>query len=191
MITYSFFAFVWLISLSMYMHAKSLQPCLTLCDPVDCSPPCSSVHRILWARILEGVAMPSSRGSLQRRDWTRVPCIEGGFFLNEPPGKPGYIYPITTLLVESSISYHQPSPWSSVITKLLNNASAPQIEVNVSLPLEKPLNMKTATFLPATLRLGWKPYETSLKSVLFYSSCYNGIPQTGWLINNINFFLTG
>ena len=119
------------------------------------------------------------------------PALAGGFFLNEPPGKPGYIYPITTLLVESSISYHQPSPWSSVITKLLNNASAPQIEVNVSLPLEKPLNMKTATFLPATLRLGWKPYETSLKSVLFYSSCYNGIPQTGWLINNINFFLTG
>ena len=82
------------------------------------------------------------------------PALAGGFFLNEPPGKPGYIYPITTLLVESSISYHQPSPWSSVITKLLNNASAPQIEVNVSLPLEKPLNMKTATFLPATLRLG-------------------------------------
>jgi len=37
--------------------------CLTLCDPMDCSPPGSSVHGILQARILEWVAMPSSRRS--------------------------------------------------------------------------------------------------------------------------------
>ena len=43
--------------------AKSLQPCLTLCNPMDCSPPGSSVHRILQTRILEYTAMPSSRGS--------------------------------------------------------------------------------------------------------------------------------
>ena len=42
------------------MHAKSLQSCLTLCNPIDCSPPGSSVHRILQGRILEWVAMPSS-----------------------------------------------------------------------------------------------------------------------------------
>ena len=39
------------------MCAKSLQLCLTLCDPVDCSPLGSSVGRILQARILEWVAM--------------------------------------------------------------------------------------------------------------------------------------
>ena len=38
--------------------AKSLQSCLTLCDPVDCSLPGSSVHGILQARILEWVPMP-------------------------------------------------------------------------------------------------------------------------------------
>ena len=38
------------------------QSCLTLCDPVDCSPPGSSVHGILPARILEWVAIPFSRG---------------------------------------------------------------------------------------------------------------------------------
>ena len=43
-------------------HAKSLQLCTILCDPRDCSPPDSSVHGILQARILEWVAMPSSRG---------------------------------------------------------------------------------------------------------------------------------
>ena len=60
---------------SMCMRAKSLQSCLTLCDPMDCSPPGSSVHRILQARILEWVAMPSSRGSSQRRDRIRVSLV--------------------------------------------------------------------------------------------------------------------
>ena len=44
------------------------QSYLTLCDPVDCSPPGSSVMRMLQARILEWVAMPSSRGSSPVRD---------------------------------------------------------------------------------------------------------------------------
>ena len=43
------------------MRTKSLQSCLTLCDPMDHSPPGSSVHAILQARILEWAAMPSSR----------------------------------------------------------------------------------------------------------------------------------
>ena len=41
----------------------SLHSCPTLCDPMDCSPPRASVHGILQARILEWIAMPSSRGS--------------------------------------------------------------------------------------------------------------------------------
>ena len=48
------------------MHACVLSR-VWLCDPVDYSPPGTSVHRILWARILEGVAMLSSRGSSQSR----------------------------------------------------------------------------------------------------------------------------
>ena len=54
------------------MRAKSLQSCLTLCDPMDCSPPGSSVHGILQARILEWVSLSSSRGSSQPRDQTQV-----------------------------------------------------------------------------------------------------------------------
>jgi len=42
--------------------------CLTLCDPLDCSPPGSSVHEIFQARILEWIAIPFSRGSSQPRD---------------------------------------------------------------------------------------------------------------------------
>ena len=46
-----------------------------LCDPVDCSPPGSSVRGILQARILEWIAMPSSMGSSWPRDWTRTSYI--------------------------------------------------------------------------------------------------------------------
>ena len=53
---------------SACVHAKSLQLCLTLCDPMDCSPPGSSVHGILQARILERVVISFSRGSSRPRD---------------------------------------------------------------------------------------------------------------------------
>ena len=56
------------ISCRASMRAKSLQSCLILCNTMGCSPPGSSVHGILKARILEWVAMPSSRGSSQPRD---------------------------------------------------------------------------------------------------------------------------
>jgi len=52
----------------------------TLCDPMDCSLPGSSVHRISHARTLEWVAMPSSRGSSRLGDQTRVSCIASRFF---------------------------------------------------------------------------------------------------------------
>ena len=61
-------------------RAKSLQSCPTLCNPMDCSPPGSSVHGILQARILEWVAVPSSKGSFQPKDQTCVSCIAGRFF---------------------------------------------------------------------------------------------------------------
>ena len=56
----------------MCVCAKSLQSCLTLCDPMDCSPPGSSVQGNLQARTLEWVARPYSRGSSLPRDWTWV-----------------------------------------------------------------------------------------------------------------------
>ena len=56
------------------------QSCLTPCDPMDCSPPGSSVPGILQTRILEWVAIPFSRGSSRPRDRIRVSCITGRFF---------------------------------------------------------------------------------------------------------------
>ena len=57
-------------------QCSDAQLCLTLCDPMDCSPPGSSVHGILQARILEWVAISFSRGSAQPKDWTSgIFCI--------------------------------------------------------------------------------------------------------------------
>ena len=56
------------------------QSCLTLCSPVDCRPPGSSIHGISQARILEWVAMPSSRVSSRPRDGTQVSHTAGRFF---------------------------------------------------------------------------------------------------------------
>ena len=54
---------------------KSLRSCLTLCDPMDCSPPGSSVPGILQARIPEWVAISSSKGSSQPRDQTHISYV--------------------------------------------------------------------------------------------------------------------
>ena len=61
-------------------ESEVAQSCLTLCDSMDCSPPGSSVHGILQARILVWVAISFSRGSSQTRDWTQVSHIAGRFF---------------------------------------------------------------------------------------------------------------
>ena len=63
--------------------------CPTLCDPMDCSPPDSSVHGILQARILEWVAISFSSGSSQSRDQTQVTQLEADSLPTEPPGRVG------------------------------------------------------------------------------------------------------
>ena len=59
--------------------AKVRQLCLTLCDPVDCSPPGFSVHGILQARILEWVAMPFPRGIFPIQILNSNTSLAGGF----------------------------------------------------------------------------------------------------------------
>ena len=60
----------------VYIVGMHVQSCLTLCDPMDHSPPDPSVHGILQARILERAAISSSRESFRPRDWTCVSCID-------------------------------------------------------------------------------------------------------------------
>ena len=60
--------------------AKSLLSCLTLCGPIDSSPPVYPVHGIYQARTLEWVAISFSRGTVQSRNQTGVSCIAGRCF---------------------------------------------------------------------------------------------------------------
>ena len=68
------------------------QSCPTLRDPTDCSPPGSSAHGTLQARILEWVAMPSTRGSSQPTDPTLLFCTAGRFFTVWATWKPKLMY---------------------------------------------------------------------------------------------------
>ena len=68
--------------LSVHLLSCSVtQSCPTLCNPMDCSLPGSSVHGIFQARMLEWIAIPFSRGSSQPRDWTQITYIAGRFFI--------------------------------------------------------------------------------------------------------------
>ena len=71
--------------------AKLRQSCPTLCDPRDGSPPGSRVPGILQARILEWVAMPSSKRSSRLRIELEPPALAGRFFTIEPPGSPKHL----------------------------------------------------------------------------------------------------
>ena len=74
------------ISRGSYLPATHLHKLHSFWDPMDCSPPGSSVHVISQVRLLKWVAISSSKGSFQPRDQIRVSCIAGGFFTTEPPG---------------------------------------------------------------------------------------------------------
>ena len=79
------------------------QSCLILCDPMKYSPPCSSVHGILQARILEWVAIPFSRGS----SWPGSPALKADFFFPlSHHGIPSsaQFYPKTTIPISHPIS---------------------------------------------------------------------------------------
>ena len=69
--------------ISLCMHAKSLQLCQTLCDPMDCSPPGSSVRGILCAKILKWVALSYSGDLPNPRiepSCPMSPALAGRFF---------------------------------------------------------------------------------------------------------------
>ena len=135
--------------------AKLLQSCLTLFNPMDCSLPGSSVHGISQARILEWVAVPSSRGSSRPRDPSRisyVSCIGSWFFTLsaawEAPvfSQSGASNPrLKTMLLSIAcitchtsliallpeLALHHPSPWKNCLTQKLS--SEPKRLVTIAL----------------------------------------------------------
>ena len=87
----TFFRIDLLGDMYIYLYLDKMKVLVTshvwLCDPIDCGPPGSSVHGILQARILEWVAIPSSRGSSQLRDRTQGSLsLQADSSPSEPPG---------------------------------------------------------------------------------------------------------
>ena len=78
--------------ISLHSESEVTQLCPTLCDPMDCSLPSSSIHGILQARILEWVAISFSRGSSRPRDRTQVSHIAGRRFNLWATRKPISLY---------------------------------------------------------------------------------------------------
>ena len=80
--------------LAEHIHSVT-QFCPTLCEPMGCHLPGSSVHGISQTRILEWAAIPFSRASSRPRDWTKVSWIAGGLFIiwATSEGHVIYIYP--------------------------------------------------------------------------------------------------
>ena len=95
------------------VYAQPLQSPLTLCDPLECSLPGSSVHGIFQARMLEWVVTYFSRGSSPPRDRARTSsifCTAGRFFTAEPLGSPLKSNPIQFKLTQSTAGLEQGSP---------------------------------------------------------------------------------
>ena len=69
------YEFPFSVTLLFFLACICAQLCLTLCDPMDCSLPVSSVHGISQARTLEWVVISYSRGSFRPRDQTFISCI--------------------------------------------------------------------------------------------------------------------
>ena len=85
---------------SLYVLCLVPQLCLTLFEPMDGNQPGSSVHGISQARILEGVAIPFSRGSSQLRDQTQSPALQADYLPSEAPGKPKNIGVVSLALLQ-------------------------------------------------------------------------------------------
>ena len=125
---------------------KLLQSCLTLCNPVDCSPSGSSVRGILQTRIPEWVAMSSSKGSSQQRDWTyslMSPALAGEFFT-------------------TSASWEAPKKYFGVHEKVLpQKCRIISFILNTPLASTKNLNSKTQNGIIVCKYLNYLPEKKS------------------------------
>ena len=105
------------ITHKLYYACICAQSCLTLGDPMGCSPPGSSAHGIFQARIPECIAISSSRRFSRPRNHSisGVSCIIRGLFTTEPPGKSHTLYYTRAL---------NPTPFSSASTPITENTRA-------------------------------------------------------------------
>ena len=162
------------------MHVKSLQLCPTLWDPVDCSPPGSSVHGILQARILEWVAMLSSRGSSQPRS----PTLQ----VDSPPlgHQASHIPPLSWVFLISSGSYPSRSSQrtelsSCAVLQLPTGYLFHMCDVNPNLPVHPTLSLPTPVnthLFSTSVTLLYFDLQTGFLRIYIYKSIKaNSFPE--------------
>ena len=165
------------------------QLCPTLCDPVDCSLPGSSVQGISQARILEWVAISFSRGSSLPRDQTQVFCIAGRHFTVWASREAFYFAPIPCTLKSISSEfcfYNCKKKKSNNHTALMKSITQLHHHWYFSEHLSDPF---LARFARPSLRLSHSPVTfsrgvaalTSSSSILeFQKSSLSGISHRKW-----------
>ena len=111
---------------------------LTLCDPMDCSPPGSSVHGILQARIPEWIAFSFSRGFPDPGIIPGSLALQADSLPPEPPGKPWRIKQIFFFSHQEKTKFH-PCAQKLIILKSLFN-------IVTNFPLKEILGQKICIF---------------------------------------------
>ena len=125
------FAFTFLhdffLSFTYYVYSEVAQSCPTLCNPMDCSLPGSSVHGIFQARVLEWIAISFSRGSSNPGIETGASALEADTLPSEPPGKSSIMY-VYTVSAEKAMATHSSTlawkiPWTEEPARLQSMGS--------------------------------------------------------------------
>ena len=135
------------LRLTRIKNAQSLSHVQLFCNPMDYSLPGSSVHGILQARVLEWVAISSSRGSSQPRDWTHVSCISLHW-------------------QEDSLPLNTSVIWASLLAQVVKNLPAVQEKWVWSLSQKDPLQKRMATYSSILAwRIPWTEEPGGLQSI--------------------------
>ena len=184
------------------MCAKSLQSCPTLCDPMDCSPPGSCVHGILQARILEWVAMPSSRVSSRPRDRTHVSYgllhWQASSLPLVPPGKPLVIFSsiqFSCSVVSNSLWPHEshharppcpsPSPGVHSDSPPSSQWCHPAILPSVTPFSSCPQSLPASESFPMSQLFAWGGQSTGVSALASFlpnnSQGWSPLEWTGWI----------
>ena len=147
-------------------NSEVTQSCPTLCHPMDCSPPGSSLHGIFQARILEWVAISFSRGLPDPGIEPRSPSLQADALTSEPPGNSRKVQINSLLSTFPETSSNSVAPWYllsvTVVDSFLGNKAATSMicKIHWQLKLCVPLTSWRADYSE-----GCKPRETESDSL--------------------------